>query len=62
MVSRMGSEATRGPNEPGSRYPDERDEGEGEDVGEPPAEVVEKESTTKEEVKWITEFVVRNSV
>ena len=53
----MGSETTSSPNEPRSRNLDERDEGEGEDAREPPAEAVEEEGTVKEEVQWI---VVRN--
>lgn len=58
----MGSETARGPNKPRPFNFDERDEGEGEDVGEPLAEVVEEEGTVKEEAEWVAWIVVRNSV
>ena len=56
----MGSETTRSPNEPRSGDFYERDESEGEDAGEPPAEVVEEEDIVKKEVEWDTWIVVRD--
>ena len=62
MVGRMGGEAARRSDEPGSGHFDERDEGEGEDVGEPPAKIVEEEGAVEEETERITGIVVGDSV
>lgn len=57
----MGSEAATSPDESRSCHFDERDEGEGENVRETLAEVVEEEGSV-EEVEWITGIVVDTSV
>ena len=58
----MGGEAATSPNKPRSGDLDERDEGEGEDIREPPTEVVEEEGAIKEEVEWVAGIIFGNSV